>query len=237
MDKTKAVKIIPVAMLAGLTLINIWFLISHYWLIDSDMAQEMLHAKHLNDTGRIISADWIYTTELRVYIALSMITVDCLVFTLLNASYNSSYWIPAFVLIICLLVIRFKADKRMVFGVIVVFLLSGVATLKRNAETPIRGRIGFQETAGWLTENGYKRGYAQFWDADACVELSSGKLEIWSLYNLNDFWSLSWGQPLSHTLEIPDHPFIIVKKGEGFDEGQHPEYSVQYETERYVIYG
>ena len=31
------------------------------------MAQEMLLTKNLNDTGRIISADWIYTTELRVY--------------------------------------------------------------------------------------------------------------------------------------------------------------------------
>ena len=66
-QKTNASRIIPAVVLAGLTFINLWFIVSHYWLIDSDMAQEMLLAKHLNDTGRIISADWIYTTELRVY--------------------------------------------------------------------------------------------------------------------------------------------------------------------------
>ena len=83
---------------------------------------------------------------------------------------------------------------------------------RRNAD---KRADRLQETAGWLTENGYKRGYAHFWDADACVELSSGKLEIWSQDNLNYFWSLSLGQPLSHTLEIPDRPFIIVKKERG----------------------
>ena len=484
-QKTNASRIIPAVVLAGLTFINLWFIVSHYWLIDSDMAQEMLLAKHLNDTGRIISADWIYTTELRVYninlffriglylfpnswmyarvfgstcvyllfllgiylffdacgnnnhwvyagillmipvstmywflglfglcyifyaaniliviscilsrskarviiaviisfllglngvklflqfyaplivvciwylvksedhtmrqwskigcivsvsniigmfinfaffndyhyyhysniafvgnqwdaslhlgsfadklldfltlfgyqggaklvsfagittivcgltlvmvvsawkktikrnplenkemfincITLSMIAVDCIAFTLLEASYNSSYWIPAFVIIICIYIMRFKEDKRMIAATMVVFLLSGLATLKRNIEMPMRGRPGLREAAGWLAENGYKRGYAQFWDADAAVEFSSGKLEIWALDGLDNISSISWGQPYSHISEIPDRPFIIVRKGEWFDEGQYPEFSVQYESEEYKIYG
>lgn len=67
MKKKSAAEVIPVIILAALTLFNIWFLVNQYWLVDSDMAHEMLLAKHLNDTGRIISEDWMYTTELRVY--------------------------------------------------------------------------------------------------------------------------------------------------------------------------
>ena len=485
MQKTKIARIIPAVILAGLILFNLWFIISQYWLIDSDMAQEMLLARHLNDTRRIISADWVYTTELRVYninlffriglylfpnnwmyarvfgsmcvyllfllsiyllfdacenkeywmyagimlmipvstmywflglfglcyvfyaaniliviscilkrsksriilasiisfllglngvklfllfyaplivvciglllksedhtmrqgsmigciasvsniigmlinfaffnnyhyyhysnitfvgnqwdaslhlnsfadklldfltlfgyqggaklvsfagittivcgltllmvvltwkktnkrnpvsnqemfisfTALSMIAVDCIAFTLLEASYNSSYWIPAFIIIICVFITRFKANKRVIIITMIVFLLSGVATLKRNIETPMRGRPGLQEVTGWLVKNGYKRGYAQFWDADASVELSSGKLEIWSVDDLNNFSSITWGQSFSHFSEIPDRPFVIVRKGEWFDAGQYPEFSVQYETDAYTVYG
>ena len=163
--------------------------------------------------------------------------VDCIAFTLLEASYNSSYWIPAFVIIICIYIMRFKEDKRMIAATMVVFLLSGLATLKRNIEVPMRGRPGLRKAAGWLAENGYKRGYAQFWDADAAVEFSYGKLEIWALDGLDNISSISWGQPYSHISEIPDRPFIIVRKGEWFDERQYPEFSVQYESEEYKIYG
>lgn len=35
-------------------------------MLDSDTSSEMVLAKHLNETGRIISRDWCYSTELRV---------------------------------------------------------------------------------------------------------------------------------------------------------------------------
>jgi len=56
---------------AGLLLIVFVFNIYVLWttahhLIDSDSASELVLAEHLNETGRILSTDWYYSTELRV---------------------------------------------------------------------------------------------------------------------------------------------------------------------------
>ena len=183
-------------------------------------------------------SETIRTDEERLieYLVLSMLLIDSIAFTLLQANYNSSYWIPAYVLAICIFTMHFKNNKGILMLSAIVFLISGTATLIRNTETPMRGRKGLAEAAGWLTENGYKRGYAQFWDADACTEFSSGSLEIWSLNDINDEKSISWGQLYSHYSDTPDRPFIIVKKGEWIDEAQYPEYSLNFETEEYMIY-
>ena len=171
-----------------------------------------------------------------LFIFLTMLGIDCIAFALLQANYNSSYWIPAFVLAICLFIMRFKSNKKIIIMAVIIFMVSGAATLLRNTDNPVRGRKGLAEAAKWLTDNGYKRGYAQFWDADACTEFSSGALEVWALNDINDFDSVAWGQLYSHYFEKPDRPFVIVRKGEWIKEGQYPDYSVKFETEDYAIY-
>ncbi len=82
-----------------------------------------------------------------------------------------------------------------------------------------------------------KRGYALFWNVDSAVKYFFGNLKIRTLNAVNNFSSIFWGWPCPHISEIPDRPFIIVRKGEWLNEGRHTEFSVQYETEDCKIYG
>ena len=42
-----------------------WYVTGNY--VDSDSASELVLAKHLADTRQIMSQDWFYSTELRVF--------------------------------------------------------------------------------------------------------------------------------------------------------------------------
>ena len=47
--------------------LDLWFqLVPGRWMVDSDMASEMMLSNFLNQEGRIISKIWYYSTELRV---------------------------------------------------------------------------------------------------------------------------------------------------------------------------
>ena len=47
--------------------LDLWFqLVQGRWMVDSDMASEMMLSNFLNQEGRIISKIWYYSTELRV---------------------------------------------------------------------------------------------------------------------------------------------------------------------------
>lgn len=50
------------------TLYDIWYqMVPGKWILDSDLAAEMVLANHLNRTCRILSRDWFYSSELRVF--------------------------------------------------------------------------------------------------------------------------------------------------------------------------
>lgn len=54
-------------MLAGF-LYNIWYQIyPGKYILDADLASEMVLADHLNETGQILSKNWFYSSELRVF--------------------------------------------------------------------------------------------------------------------------------------------------------------------------
>lgn len=54
-------------MLLG-TAYDIWYqIVPGKWIVDSDLAAEMVLASHLNKTHRILSRDWFYSSELRVF--------------------------------------------------------------------------------------------------------------------------------------------------------------------------
>ena len=135
---------------------------------------------------------------------LLMLITEAAAFTLLKANYNSSYWIPAFICIIVLMTIRTgisfsTARASRIFCVwIVLSCITSAAVLKRNTESPLRGRTGLQEAAEWLAQSGCTEGYAQFWDADAAVEMTDGKLDIYAVESMEETDRLSWGQSLDH---------------------------------------
>ena len=169
------------------------------------------------------------------FLFLLIVLLNTLAFALLDVSYNSSYWIPCFAMMVCLLVMKLKRHPEAIIVSIACFMFLSFATIKRNIETPLRGKKGLGEVTQWLVDNGYEKGYASFWNADSCVEFSSGELEIWSLNNVNNINSLSWGQSYSHFTDKPTDPFIIIRNGE-LEVGSYLEdYDVIFENDYYKV--
>ena len=71
-DLKNKYRIIPVLaswlwLIAGFVL-DIWYqLVPGEWIIDSDLAAEMVLADMLNKEGSIISTNWFYSTEIKVF--------------------------------------------------------------------------------------------------------------------------------------------------------------------------
>ena len=61
-----ALALLPWLWLAAGYVLDMWFqLVPGKWIVDSDLASEMMLAKILNQEGSILSHSWYYSTELR----------------------------------------------------------------------------------------------------------------------------------------------------------------------------
>ena len=59
--------LLPWLWLAAGYVLDMWFqLVPGKWIVDSDLASEMMLTKILNQEGSILSHSWFYSTELRV---------------------------------------------------------------------------------------------------------------------------------------------------------------------------
>ena len=59
--------LLPWLWLAAGYVLDMWFqLVPGKWIVDSDLASEMMLTKILNQEGSILSHSWYYSTELRV---------------------------------------------------------------------------------------------------------------------------------------------------------------------------
>ena len=95
--------------------------------------------------------------------------------------------------------------------------------------------------AAWLLDNGYTEGYATFWNCNAMIELTSGKLDVWTLMSLNDDVVPDWLQEKDHLTTDPEKPFVLVDTetdGEGEEMGliRYGDCEKVYEDGRYEVY-
>ena len=90
-------------------------------------------------------------------------------------------------------------------------------------------------------ENGYTEGYSTFWNGNAMIELTSGKLDVWTIANLNSLTVPDWLQPKEHLTTDPVHPFLLIDTETDYaaDDAQLVKYgscTEVYNDGRYVIY-
>ena len=58
---------LPWLWIAGGYLFDLWYqIVPGKWIVDSDLASEMILSDLLNREGSIISQNWFYSTELKV---------------------------------------------------------------------------------------------------------------------------------------------------------------------------
>ena len=73
------------------------------------------------------------------------------------------------------------------------------------------------------------------------TELTSGKLEVWTLQSLDRDYVPNWLQPKSHLTTDPEHPFLLIDtETDGPAENakliQYGDCTEVYNDGRYVIY-
>lgn len=80
--------------------INIWYqLVPGEWIIDSDLAAEMVLAKMLNNERSILSTNWFYSTELRVFNLQWFYRIGLLIFPN-NWTYARTFAMAVFMIVV-----------------------------------------------------------------------------------------------------------------------------------------
>ena len=126
-------------------------------------------------------------------------------------------------------------------GLAACFTLCAVSTVRQEQEHPYLAHKGLNTAAEWLVDNGYTQGYSTFWNGNAMTELTSGKLEVWTLQSLDRDDVPNWLQPKSHLTTDPEHPFLLIDtETDGPAENakliQYGDCTEVYNDGRYVIY-
>lgn len=168
-----------------------------------------------------VKPDGIYNDNERMLILLFAASFCLNMFTFYFADMwedNGNYLIPVMIWIIPLSAVYFNhADmkNRIVKYthalVICAFIISSVTVYSEWKDTDINE--GKEGVIKYLVNNGYKRGYADFWDANVFTELSEGELLICNIRNFDEsFSTLEWLMDKRYTEWDGDdgRVFIIV---------------------------
>ncbi len=159
---------------------------------------------------------------------LSGMVILIFMYSMINM-YQPKYWlvIMQFVYTIpCVLLA--ESEKKSYAAVYAGFILIlALSSLNLYKVTEIdEEKSAYVEAEKWLTENGYERGFANYWQSDLFGELSSGALEMYtmdedvdgSVDRLYDLKSVKrWLQDKKHTTELPEGNFFVMLTRQYFD--------------------
>ena len=123
-------------------------------------------------------------------------------------SLGVGYYLPGFIMLIVIAFLFFtKVSSRqwratyLFAGIVYLFFAGkGYTTVRSNMQG---SDSHYEQTADWLVENGYKEGFATFWNANVLTEASNGQIEVWSLWNLKESNIYEWLQKVSHSTAYP----------------------------------
>lgn len=146
------------------------------------------------------------------------------IFYCVAGNYKGYYWLPVFPLSILTIFLSLKHEKISIKSVkkiilaIIVLLISvfGIVTVKDDIDKPLMSRSAVKNDyinlTNFLLENGYTQGYASFWSSNVLTEMSSGQIETWTIFNVdNNVVVYEFNQKKSHTTVEPSGPcFLIV---------------------------
>lgn len=186
--------------------------------------------------------------KLLVLLLVAMLAVCGVAYTYFH-EYYLYFWLMNMPVAIAVMAVEIKTEDfhilgaRQLLGVglAVCFTLCAVSTVRQEQEHPYLAHRGLNTAAEWLVDNGYTQGYSTFWNGNAMTELTSGKLEVWTLQSLDRDDVPNWLQPKSHLTTDPEHPFLLIDtETDGPAENakliQYGDCTEVYNDGRYVIY-
>ena len=186
---------------------------------------------------------------------LSALAILLFMYSMINM-YQAKYWLVIMQFVYTIPCI-FLAERSSRTSAAIYALLIGIIALSSlslfNATRLSEEKGAYIEAEKWLTKNGYERGYANYWQADLFGELSSGRLEMYtvnedspkSMDRLDELGSIKpWLQDKRHIQELPEGGFFVMLTEQYFDLDNKdeakllslPEYLV-YENKYVRIYG
>lgn len=170
----------------------------------------------------IVRVAWRYkklnvTERLIIALMLTMLAVCGVAYTYFG-DYSQYFWLPCMPVAIAVMMIEIKTEDLHLPGAraVLTLVLAGAITLcslnnvRQESEHPALAHVGLDKVADWLVDNGYKEGYATFWNGSAMVEMTSGQLDVWMPGDLNSIDIEGWLQPNYHLTRYPEHPFVLV---------------------------
>ena len=186
--------------------------------------------------------------KLLVLLLVAMLAVCGVAYTYFH-EYYLYFWLMNMPVAIAVMAVEIKTEDfhilgaRQLLGVglATCFTLCAVSTVRQEQEHPYLAHKGLNTAAEWLVDNGYTQGYSTFWNGNAMTELTSGKLEVWTLQSLDRDDVPNWLQPKSHLTTDPEHPFLLIDtETDGPAENakliQYGDCTEVYNDGRYVIY-
>lgn len=155
--------------------------------------------------------------RLMVLLMLAMLAVCGVSYTYFG-NYCVYFWLTCMPVAIAVMAIEIKTEDlhlpgtRELLTVVLAgaMMLCSINNVRQEIEHPTLAHIGLDKVADWLVENGYKEGYATFWNGSAMVEMTSGQLDVWMPGDLNEIDIEGWLQPDYHLTRYPEHPFILL---------------------------
>lgn len=163
--------------------------------------------------------------------------------------YYQYFWLMNMPVAIAVMAVELKTERFRLPGVrqgaavalACAFTLCAVNNVRQEIEKPTLAHKGLDTVAAWLLDNGYTEGYATFWNCNAMIELTSGKLDVWTLMSLNDDVVPDWLQEKDHLTADPEKPFVLVDtetdgEGEGMGLIRYGDCEKVYEDGRYEVY-
>ena len=186
--------------------------------------------------------------KLLVLLLVAMLAVCGVAYTYFH-EYYLYFWLMNMPVAIAVMAVEIKTEDfhilgaRQLLGVglAACFTLCAASTVRQEQEHPYLAHKGLNTAAEWLVDNGYTQGYSTFWNGNAMTELTSGKLEVWTLQSLDRDDVPNWLQPKSHLTTDPEHPFLLIDtETDGPAENakliQYGDCTEVYNDGRYVIY-
>ena len=186
--------------------------------------------------------------KLLVLLLVAMLAVCGVAYTYFH-EYYLYFWLMNMPVAIAVMAVEIKTEDfhilgaRQLLGVglAACFTLCAVSTVRQEQEHPYLAHKGLNTAAEGLVDNGYTQGYSTFWNGNAMTELTSGKLEVWTLQSLDRDDVPNWLQPKSHLTTDPEHPFLLIDtETDGPAENakliQYGDCTEVYNDGRYVIY-
>ncbi len=132
--------------------------------------------------------------------------------------YYLYFWLMNMPVAIAVMAVEIKTEDfnltgaRQLLAVVLAgcFTVCAVNTVRQEQESPYLAHKGLNNAAEWLVDNGYTEGYSMFWNANAMIEMTSGKLDVWTVMNLSSDYVPNWLQPKDHLTTDPEHPFLLI---------------------------